>query len=473
MVMYNDELTIPMVSRCVLTTALALLLGLACHSAATERYVSPAGSGSACTQSAPCTVQQCIAVAGAGDTCWFQDGRYLGDASMLRMSGKTGAAGQPITFAAMSDGKVLLDGERARGPGFVDNSSWVTIAGLNLCCAAPAPWDHTYALEITGGSHHVTVQRVIGWDADPVANAHVMSAESTTDVTFIDVAAWGSGRKAFAVFRDTRTTVLRGFFMKTRYDGGITDGGVAATYAYDSIDSRRYNVIATGDLAYGGSVQVMYGLFDKDHYGTWQGGPSDVFHLLHGNIGYHVDGQNVGSSAAWAMGLHMGCGQQQVWNGAGPGPVVHIAAANNLALRRTANAPPEGINGVAETCGGQNSYANWTDSVGSLQGGTHLTASGARPLSGFSNGLLNLGATTQPTTGAWLRYRYNADGSLSTTNLWPWPMNQRIADALVTSGYAQRGLDGQGEKDLTALIMRLTGSSGALPQPSLKIIQVP
>ena len=36
--------------------------------------------------------------------------------------------------------------------------------------------------------------------------------------------------------------------------------------------------------------------------------------------------------------------------------------------------------------------------------------------------------------GAQIRYRY-VDGVLTGTDLWPWPMNQRIINAMTTAGY--------------------------------------
>jgi hypothetical protein len=44
------------------------------------------------------------------------------------------------------------------------------------------------------------------------------------------------------------------------------------------------------------------------------------------------------------------------------------------------------------------------------------------------------------TRGAQIRYRYQ-DGVLTTNELWPWPMNQRIKDASLASGYDQVDID--------------------------------
>jgi hypothetical protein len=442
-----------------------LVLSLPSLAAAADRYVNPGGSGSTCSSGSPCSVQQCVALATTpGDRCLFQNGRYTGDASMLHVTDRHGASGAPITFAAINEGQVLIDGEYARGAVHIDNSDWVDITGLNVCCGGDVNQDDGFPLWLSN-SNNCTVRRTIAWDASPVQNVSPMLVSANdvfsrgVDNTFIDVAAWGRGRKALGGFRDYRTTVLRGFFMKTYYDGFIPEGGSAQSYAYDTFAANRYNTISTGDLS-SGSNPNMYGLFDKDHYLSWcYPAVPDVFFKLRGNIAYHVDGQ-VMPGTNWAMGLNMGCGHAESPDCPSAGPIVHIDAINNLSMRRTAAVPPEGMNGIND-CGGQNFYDTWTDSLGSLTGGTHSTEGGdlAYP-GGFSNGLLNLGLTSQPSSGAWLRYSYKVDGTIDTTfELWPWPMEDRIREALFASGYNSRGIDGAGSTSVTATIGALTGST--------------
>jgi hypothetical protein len=459
-----------------------LVLSLASLAAATDRYVAQGGTGSTCSSGLPCSVQQCVALANTpGDRCLFQNGTYTGDASILEVSNKTGTSSAPIIFAAINEGQVLLNGQGVRGMIHIYNSDWVEVVGLNTCCASADESGAASAFPLwLEETNNCTIRRVIAWDANGSVSNSVpilISSDGLTgranDNTLIDVAAWGGGRKAFNGFRDHRTTVLRAFFMKNSYSGSIVDGGVATSYAYDSVDSRRYNVIATGDLAYGGTVTNMYGLFDKDHYLSWcNSSPTDVFHTLRGNIAYHVDGQ-VAPDTFWAMGLNMGCGQAESSVCPALGPVVHITAENNLAMRRNAAIPGEGMNGI-DTCGGQNFYDTWTDSLGSLAGGTHSTDGGNLSYpGGFSNGLLNLGASSQPASGAWIRHPYKADGTLDTTQeLWPWPMEARIYQALSDSGYATRGIDGAGSRSVTDTIMALTGSSitPTVPVPPVLLI---
>jgi hypothetical protein len=347
-------------------------------------------------------------------------------------------------------------------PAALQYNSWFVIEGIN---AAHGNWG---VIGAGDGANNNIFRRVIAWDGTGAGcdqNSMPMGAGAngnppgSSDNLFEDVAAWGCGRKTFGLFRDTRTTVLRGFFMKNKHSGELGGGGAPFTYAYDSIDNYVANTIVTQDLAYGGTVpDNNSGIFDKDHYLSYDGPlPLTIQHTLRGNMAYVLDGQGRSPGTLWTMGLALCRGP----SGAPEGLVVNVDAQNLLIMRRNEAWPREGFNGLGVSISGdcENVARNWTDSLGPLNGGTHTTDTGDQPLGAFRDGLLNRGAATQPSTGAWLRYRYNPDKSLSTTELWPWPMNERIKDALVASGYATRGLDGKGETDLTKLIFRLTGAS--------------
>jgi hypothetical protein len=382
-------------------------------------------------------------------------------------NGLSGVPQKPITIRALNDGKVLIDAQYqyARGtfnsqPAALQYNSWFVIEGINAAHG-------NYGVVGAGdGANNNIFRRVIAWDGAgagcdqnsmPMGAGTNSNPPGSSDNVFEDVAAWGCGRKTFGLFRDTRTTVLRGFFMKTAFSGPNGVGGTPFTYAYDSIDTYVANTIVTQDLAYGGTEPDTTGIFDKDHYLSYDGPlPLTIRHTLRGNIVYVMDPQGRSTGTLWTMGVVM-CGP-----GADTpaGLVVNVDAHNLLCMRRNEGWPREGINGIGVTGPGCDNVArNWTDSLGDLSAGTQTTDTGQQRLDGFQNGLLNLGASTQPSSGAWLRYRYNPDKSLSTTELWPWPMNERIKEALVASGYATRGLDGKGETDLTKLIFRLTGAS--------------
>jgi hypothetical protein len=74
--------------------------------------------------------------------------------------------------------------------------------------------------------------------------------------------------------------------------------------------------------------------------------------------------------------------------------------------------------------------------------------------------ILQYNSTSRPASGAWIRNRY-VDGVLTGDALWPWPMEDRIAAALVASGYDTKGIDGVGGTSVTDTVFELGG--GTMP----------
>lgn len=88
---------------------------------AADLFVKPAGSGTACVQSAPCTLATAIATAATGDTIYLGAGTYLGtgtevvllDRTVNLLGGWNGAASGPVARDHVVNGSIL-DGENAR-----------------------------------------------------------------------------------------------------------------------------------------------------------------------------------------------------------------------------------------------------------------------------------------------------------------------------------------------------------------------
>jgi hypothetical protein len=430
-------------------------------------YAAPNGTGNGLSASTPFRIIDFWAVAAPGAKLCLLDGTYTGGANLIRPpAGLAGTAGNPITIAAMNDGAVLLDAAYSTDNGTFcsapivlchPTNQWFVIQGMN------AARGNYGGVGVDNGASHNVFRRIVAWDGagpDCDLNASVVGAAFGEDNTFEDIAAWGCGRKMWAPYQDTNTKVIRVLIIKFKFinsPGGYEGGGAPFSWAYNSIGGNFIaNTIASQDAAYGGNAdENCAGILDHDWY--YDGKPDeDVHHTLRGLIAYQIDPQ-----------VPSPCTIRNLGTAAGPGVgathVVATDARNLLSLRRNTGFPPEGIIPVNYTEGG-NFQANWTDSLGpTTAGATNDTNGGVLPLSSFQNGLLQLDATSQPANGAWLRYQYNADMSLSTRPLWPWPMEQRIAAALPISGYADRGLDGQGAVNLTPLMMQMTGSSLAGP----------
>ena len=154
-------------------------------------WASPQGSGSSCAESSPCNIGTWLSSKAApGGVLCMKDGEYRGDSQMLVFSGKSGAAGSPITVRALNDGKVLINGEHQRRP--IDcAASYITVIGVNAK-------DGNDTTMVVRGSN-CTIQRVVAWSAAPADGA----IENIVDVggshnVLEDIGSFGFGRKIIA-----------------------------------------------------------------------------------------------------------------------------------------------------------------------------------------------------------------------------------------------------------------------------------
>lgn len=442
----------------VLVLALFLLLPLTAHAA--DRYATPTGgltSGTCSTTGTACTVQQGLAAMAQGDTLWLANGVYTGTAGMLRVPvGKHGTSAARYTVKATNEGKVRIDGQYAREPVVVDAANYWTIEGLNACCSS------SYVVRITNGSVATHVRRTIAWDANDTDNVHIWNLVNyTRDTLLEDIAAWGSGRKTFEGFKTYTYTLKRGFFIRMFSLQQSISGVVNGCYSCNERNTIL-NTIGSADTDPRDLNPIGSAMF-SDVRDIYSNSNIHVLHQWYGNIAYHSTAQRNGK---FGVAFRIG------WPAAEMATYGHNNAnstefKNNIVLRRTDKKPAEAFswqcdenpNTTVRPWSKCTIKDNYTESDGTLSGGTHRTESGVKSIGAFNGGLLQTNATTQPSDGAWIRYRYNTNGTLSTEELWPWPMEARIRDAMIESGYSARGLDGEGELSVTNLMMRLSGST--------------
>ncbi len=119
---------------------LALLAGLdaaRAAPAATNRFVTVSGSGSACTQAAPCDLRTALSLAANGDTIYVAGGVYTGTGgavitvtkSITLYGGWDGAASGPVVRDPALH-PTTLDGERARRVVYISGNITPTLDGL-------------------------------------------------------------------------------------------------------------------------------------------------------------------------------------------------------------------------------------------------------------------------------------------------------------------------------------------------------
>src|SRR5215475_10263057 len=108
---------------------IGFLFSVAHGTKAAERfYVSPSGSGTACTSSSPCALWR-VQSAAAGDTWILNDGVY----DPIRLDNLHGTESQPITIRAENERQAYIKGPGGSYDVFtVSNSSWLIINGIRV-----------------------------------------------------------------------------------------------------------------------------------------------------------------------------------------------------------------------------------------------------------------------------------------------------------------------------------------------------
>jgi hypothetical protein len=101
-------------------------------------HVNPTGSGTACSEAAPCSLAQGVALAGAGDEVVLSGGVYfVGEISLPR----SGAAGSPIVLRAADGETPILDGSDPQ------HFFWLHEGGGVYAASVNAPDTHLVAVD--------------------------------------------------------------------------------------------------------------------------------------------------------------------------------------------------------------------------------------------------------------------------------------------------------------------------------------
>ena len=425
--------------------ALSTATGNACN-----YYASPAGSGNGLSPASPFKIIDFWPVAKPGQTLCLLDGTYTGSHSMIfPPENLSGSLDAPITVRALNDGKVLINGEGSGVPIRLYHNSWFVIEGVNACCSKED------VVGIFRSSHNI-VRRVAAWNAAD-ANRMIFALAGGTHNLLEDIAGWGIARKILESCCDANFTTVRRFWG--RWDGSHFVGPkMTLSLAYDNTDMLVENSIGTWSgsamkqtytLGCDPNPSTPYRLCGKTFTNYDVDQPQGIF---------SIDGITTGDKNARARLLGSIAYIQDTDRY--PYPYLYlinrldsISLENNVAYIKPGshkNVRPFGL--AAEGVAGNRLVANKLTSFGT----SASSMSGWRTtniLHGISApAIYSSGESIFNTTrGANLCYRYQ-NGARTTEPLWPWPMNQRILDAMSQSGRASI--------DVTATI---EGMFGAIP----------
>lgn len=429
----------------------------------------------------------------ADDVVILTDGTYkrtTGHYILNLSADDSGTAGHPVIIKAQNPGSVFLDGELLYGPVNLSGVSYVEFQDLNACCAdaAAAAYGRVY---MVWDSNDITFRRCIGWDGggtgvgNYIFDVETSAADKTAyNILYEDCAGWGRARKIFQSYSNevctaspcdtSAITYRRCFFRWTAM--GVNDWANGMTLGYESAPVLIENCIGTWD-EYGDEVTHTVAMRDAV-FGS-DGIPPTSGSKVLGSIGYILASQTssveeifcfaasgVSATAAITMrdiiaytdrnnvatidpiGINMddraavgptytleygtiiggptGDPADETLNQA---MTVGVPSAN-IQYLIVANAPEVTFDNCASvdyvdfynesTLCSSGSIPNSVDALPGYTGTSNLTYSqSVRPVVGANS------------VGAQIKYRY-VDGVLTSTLLWPWPMDARIAAAMAS-----------------------------------------
>lgn len=433
-------------------------------------YASPNGTGTG-TATSPFKISNFWPIALAGDTLVLTDGTYTGANSMIKPpAGLSGTSSKPITIKTLNDGKAHIHGQGLFAPvELSNNNNWWILEGFNASNAGSSStsgdgWSVS-VVTIQNSSNNI-IRRVCAWEARD-GNTNIFGSHNGNNNLFEDCAGWGTARKTFSNSQNGNFTTFRrcyGRWEKSTTEGPKKTFGLSynsynalAENCIGSWDSRMpenytlinyFNQPASPLTTYTNyQVHQPNGIFSHDGFDVLP----DVAnirilgciaylkqsHRYHnspnrghdGPYGYTIKGVTIKDSISI---IQPGANHTNIWN-------VNLSNSGATAGQNT-------VDNFTRIGGKQDSFtigSEWTvtDMLSDTDCSTVTQYGGNITAIGHPSGL-----------GGTMTKRY-VNGVLTTQDLWPWPMNQRIMDAMVLGGYTP--------VDVTKDVFELCG--GSLP----------
>jgi hypothetical protein len=372
---------------------------------ACDYYASPNGGGNGSSPSSPFRISNFWSVARPGKTLCLLDGLYID--AIKPPQNLNGTASARITIKALNDGKVRIDGQGARIPIYLYGNDYFVIEGVNGSNGVDA------VVKISGRADNNIIRRVCAWDAQIDTNAVVFTVNNSLNNLLEDVCAFGNGRKQFTNSQGGHKTTYRRAWAMWNASTNIAPKE-PFQLGYNSKDSTCENCIATWRTTQS-SINQAYTLFRAGEITS--GTDFEINTQYLGSIGYILADAGTGP---FSLAFH------KIARGVTYKDVVLYTENNQrpFDVRETTKSTGEPCSNcylinTTEIGGNDSAISNeWK-----IQNRVKVETVGAAP--NIWNGASSNGARVCN------RYMNRA---LTSTPLWPWPMNQRIIDAMKTAG---------------------------------------
>lgn len=404
-----------------------------------------------------------------GDTLLLNDGTYTqSGAPIIDFTGIGGSSGAHITVSAVNDGKVNFDGQGQASVFnvYFDNCSYIDVHGI-ASYNGNEPWRIT---NVKGLSAFISLYRCTGHDA--VGRFHIFDATGGSggrinNILMEDCAGWGQGRYVFVAYHADTIT-----FRRCWADWGFTSSGAGqgpyatcATYGSTSVTWENFigqncypkSPTLSDTSPYTGAIMTSDSGADT--------GTQFFGCLWFNNTNGYEQQENTGADANTLLRhcvilnsklIGTGTTTQESHDGiidSFNSPVVmtydhlSIDTTTNLGVRKYSTCASNFTNCIFSHMTGSGAVSSTTD-VTTANTDFFANSSNSVTLSGSDQtvdpaydtatygaigGILKgptaaslLGAGSDGTDfGAKILYQY-IDGVLTTTPLWPWPMDARI-----------------------------------------------
>ena len=413
-------------------------------------YGSPDGNGDGLSEGRPFRIADFWPIAQPGDTIVLLDGIYRGADSMVDPYGTLGKAlrgtsSNPITIRAQNEGSVTIDGEHARIPVNLVQNDWFVIEGINA---------HSSTKEVVrvNGSANNIIRKVCAWDANSNhANGQVFyissggsSYQITAENNLIeDCAGFGEGRKIFVTGHQAENNTFRRCWG--RWEGSIRTGP-KMTYStlYNSYDTKFENCIGTWDGRRMPESSSNYYSDEWHYYDDYNvDQPYGIFgadrHDAANSRGATVRGCIAYLKAAPRLRDFIGLFQNMNWNNnTNYSDYEDCIAYRDPSIPASRNDAPTFHFGQIITGRKFSSLSDFGPATAWYVAGLPSDRFDAGTIYEDNDGselVAAYGHIMSNPDGATVMKRY-INGVLTSDDLWPWPMDQRIYDAMLQAGYS-------------------------------------